>query len=40
VPVGTQNGLKRIVNSSEKGLNFFNFIIKCNLLWQNTIFIE
>jgi hypothetical protein len=38
VPVGTQNGLKRIVNSSEKGLDlfsiftksFFSFIIKCN----------
>ena len=37
MPVGTQNGLKRIVNSSEKGLNFsifsksfFSFIIKCN----------
>jgi len=37
VPVGTQNGLKRIVNISEKGLNFsiftkgfFSFIIKCN----------
>ena len=39
MPVGTQNGLKRIVNSSEKGLNFFNFIIKCKLLWQNTIFL-
>jgi len=47
VPVGTQNGIERIVNISEKGLNFsiftkgfFSFIIKCNCLWQNTIFIE
>ena len=37
MPVGTQNGLKRIVNISEKGLNFsnftkgfFSFISKCN----------
>ena len=38
MPVGTQNGLKRIVNSSEKGLDFFyiftkgffSSIIKCN----------
>ena len=37
MPVGTQNGLKRIVNISEKGLNFSNFtkgffsvISKCN----------
>ena len=37
MPVGTQNGLKRVVNISEKGLNFsnftkdfFSFISKCN----------
>ena len=37
MPVGTQNGLKRIVNISEKGLNFsnftkdfFSFISECN----------
>ena len=37
MPVGTQNGLKRIVNISEKGLNFsiftkgfFSFISKGN----------
>jgi hypothetical protein len=37
VPVGTQNGLKRIVDIREKGLNFsiftkgfFSLISKCN----------
>ena len=28
MPVGTQNGLKRIVNISEKGLNFFQILLR------------